>query len=129
MTLQQRMETGYRVTMGCYVLFLLLMAVGTLWVVPSDRTPSVAVWALATLPLLAFLPGLLRRNFRSFIWLCFVLLLYFLKLVLNLFHPLVSWVDWALVLTLVALYTSSMFFARWQKQWQAAVAQDSTGPA
>lgn len=115
MTLEARALLSYRITLALYLAFLAFMAVGMLWVVPADREPSVIVWAVASLPLLVFLPGLLRKNFRSYIWLCFVLLLYFLKLVLNLWHPLVSWVDWALVSVLVALYISAMLFARWQQ--------------
>ena len=115
MNLEERALLSYRTTLALYAAFLALMAVGMLWVVPADREPSVAVWVVASLPLLVFLPGLVRKSFRTYIWLCFVLLLYFLKMVLNLWHPLVSWVDWALVSVLVALYISAMLFARWQQ--------------
>lgn len=125
MNLEARVTWSYRTTLALLALFLGLMAVGTLWIVPSDREASLSVWALASLPLLVFFPGLVRRNFRSYIWLCFVLLLYFLKLVLNLWHPLVSWVDWALVMTLVGLYVSAMLFARWQQ----AVLRQAVGVA
>jgi len=43
------------------------------------------VWLAYCLPLLIFLPGMLRDKLRSYIWLCFISLLYFTRLVVNLF--------------------------------------------
>ena len=43
------------------------------------------------MPLFIFLPGMLRDNLRSYIWLCFVCLGYFLRLVQRIFAEPDSW--------------------------------------
>jgi len=43
------------------------------------------IWVAYLLPLLIFLPGMLRDRLRSYVWLCFVALLYFVRLVERLF--------------------------------------------
>ncbi|MEZ5503166.1 MAG: DUF2069 domain-containing protein [Halioglobus sp.] len=72
------------------------------------------IWSLKLLPLLMFLPGMLRDNLRSFIWLCFICLGYFLILVQRIFaQP-----DNALVITglvaVVVLFTAAMLYVRWR---------------
>ena len=55
-----------------------------LWLLPVHSKP----WFIAlmhVLPLLAFLPGMLQRKPRVFIWLCFFILLYFSQGVVNAF--------------------------------------------
>ncbi len=48
---------------------------------------SVSRWLVQILPLLAFIPSLHRNNLRSYQWLCFAILLYFIYAVLNIFSP------------------------------------------
>ena len=58
-------------------------------------------WVLRVVPALLFLPGMLRDNLRSYIWLCFVCLLYFLGLVERLF------IDWTNPVT-IAVSSASL---------------------
>lgn len=72
------------------------------------------IWVLKLLPLMLFLPGMLRDNLRSFIWLCFVCLGYFLILVQRIFaQP-----DSALVIlgliAVVVLFNAAMLYVRWR---------------
>ncbi len=72
------------------------------------------VWLVKTVPLLVFLPGMLRDNLRSFIWLCFVCLMYFLVLVLRLFAmPGEIW-GIAGTISVVVLFCSAMLYVRWR---------------
>ena len=48
---------------------------------------SVSRWLVQILPLLAFIPSLFSKNLRSYQWLCFAILLYFIYAVLNAFSP------------------------------------------
>ncbi len=70
------------------------------------------VWLVKTGPLLVFLPGLLKDNLRSYIWLCFVCLMYFLALVLRLFA--MPGELWGIVGTIcvVSLFCSAMLYVR-----------------
>ncbi|MEM9257422.1 MAG: DUF2069 domain-containing protein [Pseudomonadota bacterium] len=88
------------------------------------------IWVVKLLPLLLFVPGMLRDNLRSHIWLCFVCLGYFAQLVLRLFvHP-----DSALLITgmvaVVVLFVSAMLYVRWRARWlrsQSERVSDSGG--
>ena len=66
------------------------------------------------LPLLIFLPGMLKENLRSYIWLCFVSLLYFIALV----ERLVAQPDSALAIAgmcgVVTMFIAAMMFVRWR---------------
>jgi len=72
------------------------------------------IWLLKTLPLLVFLPGMLRDRLRSFIWLCFVCLVYFLVLVQRVFAQPDSPLSVSGLLAVVVLFTSAMLYVRWR---------------
>ena len=65
-------------------------------------------------PLLIFLPGMVRENLRSYVWLCFVSLLYFISLVERLFAQPESLLAIAGMFAVVSLFISSMLFVRWR---------------
>jgi uncharacterized membrane protein len=72
------------------------------------------IWAFKLLPLSLFFRGMLRDNLRSYIWLCFVCLGYFLLFVQRLF---VTPTDLLLItgmVALVLLFVSSMLYVRWR---------------
>ena len=72
------------------------------------------IWLGKLLPLLLFLPGMLRDNLRSYIWLCFVSLLYFIALVERIFA---AHGDPQVVVGLVAvvvLFCAGMLYVRWR---------------
>jgi uncharacterized membrane protein len=66
------------------------------------------------LPLLIFLPGMLKDNLRSYIWLCFVSLLYFIALVERLFAQPGSVLAALGMLSVVTLFIAAMMFVRWR---------------
>ena len=86
------------------------------------------VWVVKLAPLLLFLPGMLKDNLRSFIWLCFVCLLYFIVLVQRLF--LVPGDGLAVVGTVavVSLFVAAMLYVRWRaRELRAAQALSTSG--
>ena len=72
------------------------------------------IWLFKLLPLLLFLPGMLRDNLRSFIWLCFVCLLYFIVLVQRLFVIPGDTLAVVGTVAVVSLFTSAMLYVRWR---------------
>jgi uncharacterized membrane protein len=72
------------------------------------------IWLGKILPLLIFLPGILSSNLRSYLWLCFVCLLYFLALVERLFAQPDSVLAIIGMIAVVALFNASMLFVRWR---------------
>lgn len=74
----------------------------------------VTFWLVTFLPLLIFVPGMLRNNLRSYIWLCFVSLLYFIVLVERLFAQPDSVLHAAGMLFVVTVFTAAMLYVRWK---------------
>ena len=86
------------------------------------------VWLFKLGPLLLFLPGMLKDNLRSFIWLCFVCLLYFIVLVQRLF--VVPGDGLAIVGTfaVVSLFIAAMLYVRWRaRELRAGQALSNSG--
>ncbi len=72
------------------------------------------VWLAWCLPLLIFLPGMLQDRLRSYIWLCFVCLLYFMRLVVSVFAEPDSVVAIVGMVAVVTLFIAAMMYVRWR---------------
>jgi uncharacterized membrane protein len=72
------------------------------------------VWVGKVLPLLVFLPGMLRDNLRSYIWLCFVSLYPFMSLVILLFAQPDYVLHWLGMVAVVVLFIAAMMYVRWR---------------
>lgn len=93
---------------------LAVLTLGT-WVwYQEGRQPSVTIWLIRTLPVLVFVPGVVRGRLNSCIWLCFVMLLYFAMAVTNTMSPHRTWLNGVELLMSVLIFTSGMFFVRWR---------------
>ncbi|MCB1843265.1 MAG: DUF2069 domain-containing protein [Halioglobus sp.] len=72
------------------------------------------IWLVKLAPLALFLRGMLADNLRSFIWICFVCLGYFMLLVQRLFAA----PDSALAIfgttAVVVLFVAAMLYVRWR---------------
>lgn len=101
-----------RVMLVSYAAVLMVIALGTLVKPSCDREPSVIIWLLYSLPLLAFLPAVLSSSRRTLAWMCFVLLMYFLFAVLSAFTcvALLANLEVGLV---VVLFIATMLHIRW----------------
>ena len=81
-------------------------------------TPAILL-VFAVTPLLIFIPGLRKENYRSISMLCFVTLLYFTVIVANLFEPDRSFFDISAVIAVVTLFVVSMMYSRWLQREKA----------
>lgn len=72
------------------------------------------IWLLKLLPLLLFLRGMLSDNLRSFIWLCFVCLGYFLILVQRVFAQPDNLLVIGGLVAVVILFIAAMLYVRWR---------------
>jgi uncharacterized membrane protein len=89
---------------------LLLTQIADGWVA---QLPLI-ILAGKVLPLLIFLPGMLKENLRSYIWLCFVSLLYFIALVERLVAQPGSVLAAVGMFGVVTLFIAAMMFVRWR---------------
>jgi len=80
---------------------------------------GVSLWLVLTVklvPLLIVLPGLLLNKLRSYMWLCFIVLFYFIRAFVDAFMQDESmWFDSALTALTVLLFVAAMYFVKWQK--------------
>ena len=72
------------------------------------------IWLVKVLPLLVFLPGMLKDRLRTFIWLCFVCLGYFLVLVQRIFAQPDSPIVISGLVAVVVLFVAAMMYVRWR---------------
>lgn len=80
------------------------------------------VWVGVLLPLAIFIPGVLRDNLRSYIWLCFVSLLYFMRLVVDLFARPGDPLAVTGMVAVVVLFIAAMLYVRWRARELRALA-------
>lgn len=83
-----------------FVLLLLLLLASRSW---------------SALPLLIFAWGIWHQDWRIHIWLCFVLLFYFLIVINQLAQAPGAWTSWIECGLIVILFTSAMLYCRWVK--------------
>ncbi len=71
-------EKSRRVVVFTFYALLCTYTAYGLWQVPDGNIPALGfLWILKMVPLLIFAPGLRRQHLRTFAWLSFVVLLYF----------------------------------------------------
>ncbi|MDX1693093.1 MAG: DUF2069 domain-containing protein, partial [Ketobacteraceae bacterium] len=99
---------------------LILFALWYLVIQPPAKAPPLLIALFHIIPLTLFLPGILKRNPRTYIWLCFLILLYFCEGVVNAFllPSLQGWLGLAESLLITALFIAAMYAARWNNQVQ-----------
>lgn len=112
----KKLTLGLWITHSSYAIFLVLISwlnfqsIGTQ---PADS--SIKLWLVKIFPLLIFLPGFIKRKYRTYSWICFAILPYFIWIT-----PLVmgrgSWSDWTLIALIVVLFISAMMTSRWMQQ-------------
>ena len=104
-----------RITHQLVWISLVALAILQLLVSFLQPTPTL-IWIMRVLPLLIFLPGIIADNLRSYIWLCFVCLLYFITLVLRLFADPLNIVAILGMTSVVTLFIAAMLYVRWRAQ-------------
>jgi len=113
LNLAQRVQLSHRVTLLSYAALLAALITG--WFAKEPAMGNLGLLLIQTVPLLIFLPGLLRSNSMALLWMSCVLLLYIIKAVLNLslgidvlFAALES-------ISSITLFTATMMFVRYSR--------------
>jgi uncharacterized membrane protein len=115
-TLQSRADLAWRLLLICVAMELIVLTLTTWWLHQEGRQPSLTIWLVRIVPLLVFVPGMLKRNLRSLAWLCFVVLMYFMIAVTEAMSPLRLWINYVEVVLSVAIFLTAMMTIRWQAQ-------------
>ncbi|HEY8570042.1 DUF2069 domain-containing protein [Microbulbifer sp.] len=115
----RKLEIARKLNWVCYAGLLLLFAVWNLFLGGSLKW-----WLLQTVPLLLVLPGMWKRQQRSYLWLCFILLLYITAGIVDVMMPTRGWQHGVLTALSLILFVSAMMASRWQVQLQNAHTQN-----
>jgi uncharacterized membrane protein len=110
--LEKKLRRGQLICNASYVALLLMLTINYLL---SDDMKFVH-WLVAILPLAIFIPGLLKPQHRTYSWLCFVLLMYFLFLV-PLLMSYWSLTYWLMTILVTVLFVAAMMTSRWLQYW------------
>lgn len=111
MTINQLLPIARTVTWISYIgLWVTLLANGLY------KSAPVLVHLITLAPLLIFVPGMLKQSHKTLSMLCFVCLMYFTVITVNLFEPNRNGFDIAEMVWVVILFTSAMMFSRWKQR-------------
>ena len=110
--LPQNARVGKAVTLACMFGLILLYSI-------TGLMAEQILWTVLLAPcfsLLIFLPGLLRDDSRTYIWLCFIILWHFGVAATNLVLASRSWEDVIQALLSVILFITAMITSRLLQQ-------------
>ncbi len=108
-------ETTHKICLFSCALLVLLYGIKTLVLWPKAIDTRLVIFVLQALPFVALLPGMLKRRWRTYAWLCFIVLLYFINATLALFSPERLIIDWFIMLAVVNVFMAAMLFIRWRR--------------
>lgn len=100
-----------------WLLYALLIIAYSVWQLTRPGGPVFFFWVVQLLPLFLVLPGIKANHPRSYIWLCFLLLLYFIRGFDGVISPARAWIDYVVLSVSVLLFVSSMLTSRWLQQY------------
>ncbi len=97
------------------ILYAGLLVFFSLWYLLISPPPSAnpwVIWFIHALPLLCFLPGMIKASPRSFAWLCFVLQIYVCEAAIYSLSPAQAMMGVVEGLLTLALFSSAIIFIR-----------------
>lgn len=105
----------YLTVMVSYASLLVLYVLILIMFPSCGRSANLFIAGIHLLPLLCFLPSLMRQNIRSYVWLCFILCGYFLAAVPNAFgcSTVLNILEPILVMI---MFIAAMMYTRWRSR-------------
>ena len=121
-TLAPSIERLRKLLLASYYALLGYFLVNALMVFGELRLASVVIWMIQVTPLLIFIRGLHRAKLRSYGWLSFLILLYFMHGVLVAFQPGQFWLGLIEALLCSLIFTLLILFIRqYRKHYQVSL--------
>lgn len=90
--------------LGSFLALMGILALTTFWPTPVEGASKTAILLIKLVPLVIFLPGLVRGRNLTYIWACFMMMIYFAPLSVNSYLY-----DWPLS-TVIPLGLTLVFF-------------------
>ncbi len=113
-TTDKKINAALWLTYSAYLLLLVVLTLDTL----AASEPSWVIWSLQVLPLLLILPGIIYKHYRSYSWLCFLMLAYFTSHVVQVYSSTRDPHDWFGLAATIIVFIAAMFASRWLQRLQ-----------
>ena len=106
-----KLTFGLTTLCASYVIFILLIS----WLNFQSANSNFKIWLIKIIPLLILIPGLIKKHHRTYSWLCFVILPYFIFITPALFEAF-AWKNWVYLALTVIIFITAMMTSRWLQQ-------------
>lgn len=121
-----KLKIGFNLTHISYGVFLVLMS----WLNFQHADSKFTLLLVKLVPLLIFIPGFIQKKYRTYSWLCFAILPYFVWITPYLVGR-GDWSDWVMTLLTLVIFVSAMMTSRWMQQqsylgWQISNTPENT---
>jgi len=108
LTTNKKLNTILLVTYISYISLLALIA----YTFITNEAHSWKLWVFQSLPLLLVFSGLINMRFRAHSYLCFIILVYFLAYVVEVWATLDEITDWIGLVLTIAIFNGAMMSSR-----------------
>lgn len=105
-----------RVALWSLTALLALLTANIFGITRLEMQSRAVLWAISIVPLLLFLPGLLRGTWKSYAWMCFALMVYFQVFVTEVFRKPDDPITLGLLVCVLSLFGASMVFVRLRRK-------------
>ena len=105
-----------RVALCSLALLVTLLTVNIFGIARLEMQSRAVLWAISIVPLLLFLPGLMRGAWKSYAWMCFALMVYFQVFVTEVFRKPSDPVTLGLLASVLSLFAAAMVFVRQRRK-------------
>lgn len=110
--LHKKLRIGRAIVQICFISLLLLFTLMNI----LRENGNFKLWLMQIIPLLIFIPALLRETHRTYSWLCFVALMYF-AVIIPLLMSRWLWSDWLITVLVSVMFIAAMMTSRWLQYW------------
>jgi uncharacterized membrane protein len=105
-----------RVALWSLAAMILLLSANIFGITRLELQSRAVLWAISTLPLLLFLPGLLRGAWKSYAWMCFALMIYFQAFVTEAFRKPRDPLTLGQIACLLIAFVGAMIYVRLRRK-------------
>lgn len=115
-TLPKNIQHTRSVVLIAYYCLLLYFLVSGVLAIGGLALATPVIWLIQIIPLLLFLRGLHKSHLRTYGWVCFVILLYFIHAVLVAFDPARRWLGIIEITLCSVIFAFLIVFIRQYRQ-------------
>lgn len=105
-----------RITLAALCAMVVVLSINILGIAQLAPLSRAVFWVICVVPLLLFLPGLLRGTWKSYAWMCFALMIYFQAFVTEAFRKPRDLLTLAQIACLLIAFVAAMIYVRLRRK-------------